>query len=466
MKKLFAALMILSFLVPVGFADTNSLAAASTNSPATPAVKSSPPATPARSGRSSRLGRSARRASALNVLDFGAKGDGVTKDTEAIQKALDACAQKGGGLVYFPDGIYLTGSIVLHSKTKIEFGARANLLGSPDIADYPVVNVRWEGEFREGHRALISATDATDIAITNGAIFGPPLPLGKLRDPRGPALIELTSCTNTVLTGFTTQYQQLWSIHLLFCKDLTARNLTIRTVNANGDGMDVDSCDGVTIERCDIDTGDDAISLKSGRGLAAQSLNRPTENILIRDCRLNSSIYAALGIGTEISGGVRNVKIENCVISGRQNAIFIKSRAGRGGYMENISGTNLTVLKSPTFIGFDLVTKGIQATDPVTNGVAKWTRVQNLNFQNVHVQDVAQLILAVATNMPAARPVDGFTLKDISGNCKKAINIANMTNVNFSDLHLTGFTGKFITATNAYGRGLDYSPKRRKWWFW
>ena len=290
--------------------------------------------------------------------------------------------------------------------------------------------------------------------------------LGKLRDPRGPAVIELTSCTNTVLTGFTTQYQQLWSIHLLFCKNLTARNLTIRTVSANGDGMDVDSCNGVTIERCDIDTGDDAISLKSGRGLAAQTLNRPTENIVIRDCRLNSSIYAALGIGTEISGGVRNVKLENCVISGRQNAIFIKSRNGRGGYLENLSGTNLTVLKSPTFIGFDLTTKGIQATDPVPGGVAQWTRVHNVSFQKVRVQDVAQLVVALATNMPAACPVDGFTLADISGTCKKAITIADMTNVDFSGIRITGFSGKFITATNTYGRGLDYSAMRRKWWLW
>jgi polygalacturonase len=388
----------------------------------------------------------------LNVLDFGAKGDGVTKDTAAIQKALDACGDNGGGTVLIPEGIFLTGSVMLHPNTTLQLSSRANLLGSPDIDDYPLENVRWEGEFREGHRALICATNAANVTITGGAIFGPPLPLGKLRSPRGPVLIELTGCTNALLENFTTQYQQLWSIHVLFCKNLTARNLTIRTVSSNGDGIDVDSCDGVLIDRCDINTGDDAISLKSGRGLAAQNLSRPTQNVIIRNCRLQSSIFAALGIGTEMSGGIRHVKVQDCVISGRQNAIFIKSREGRGGYMEDISGENLTVLKSPTFVCIDLLKKGIQATDPVPGDVEKWPHVQNLSFKNITVQDVADLV--DANNIPPARPVDGLTLTDISGTCSHAILLANMTNVVLSSIHVTGFTGPLVTADNVKGTGL------------
>ena len=390
---------------------------------------------------------------ALNVLDFGAKGDGVTKDTAAIQKALDNCAASGGGTVLLPEGVFLTGSLTLGANTTLQLASRANLLGSPDIADYPVINVRWEGEFREGHRALISATNAANVTITGGAIFGPPLPLGKLRNPRGPVLIELTGCTNALLENFTTQYQQLWSIHLLFCKNLTARSLTLRSVNANGDGIDVESCDGVLIEKCDINTGDDAIALKSGRGLAAQNLNRPTENVIIRDCRLQSSIYAGLALGTEMSGGIRNVKIQNCVISGKQNAIFIKSRDGRGGYMENISGENLTILKSPTFIGIDLVKKGIQATDPVPGDVEKWPRVKNISFKGVRVQGVADLV--DGKNVPPARPIDGFTLTDIAGTCTHAITLANMTNVNLSKIRVTGFEGALVTVQNVQGKGLD-----------
>ena len=391
---------------------------------------------------------------ALNVLDFGAKGDGATKDTAAIQKALNTCTAAGGGTVLLPEGVFLTGSLVVGANTTLQLSSRANVLGSPDIADYPVVNVRWEGEFHEGHRALISASNAPNIILTGtGAIIGPPPGLSRLRNPRGPVLIELNGCTNAVLENFTTQYQQLWSVHLVFCKNFTAHDLTIRSVGVNGDGIDVDSCDGVTIEHCDVNAGDDAISLKSGRGLAAQNLARPTQNIVIRDCRLHSSIYAALGIGTEMSGGIRDVKLENCVISGHQNAIFIKSRDGRGGYMENIFGQNLTVLKSPTFIGIDLISKGIQATDPVPGDVKKWPRVHNISFKNVRVQDVAKLV--VGKNVPAERPLEGFTLANISGTCAHGINLANMTNVNLSAIHVTGFESPLVSTENVQGTGLE-----------
>jgi len=393
---------------------------------------------------------------ALDVRDFGAKGDGTTKDTAAIQKALDTCAAAGGGSVLVSNGTFLTGSLVIGANTALEIAAPASLAGSADIADYPLVNIRWEGEFREGHRALISASNAANITLTGGgAIIGPDAALSRLRNPRGPVLIELTGCTNAVLENFTTQYQNLWSIHPLFCKNFTARGLTIRSVGANGDGIDVDSCDGVTIGHCDINTGDDAISLKSGRGLAAQNLARPTQNVTIRDCQLHSSIYAALGLGTEMSGGIRNVKLENCVVSGKQNAIFIKSRGGRGGFMENISGENLTVLKSPTFIGIDLLSKGIQATDPVPGDVDQWPRVQDISFKNVRVQDVATLV--AGKNVPAGRPVAGFALADISGTCAHGIALANMTNVKLSGIRVTGFAGPLISTENVKGTGLELS---------
>jgi ketosteroid isomerase-like protein len=154
-------------------------------------------------------------------------------------------------------------------------------VGSPDIEDYPLVRVRWEGEYAQGHRALISAERADHIAIKGrGYIYGPPLSVSRLRNPRGPALIELSECKDVTLEGFTTQYQQLWSIHSVLCQKLVASNLTIRSVSFNGDGIDIDSCQDVLIEHCNIDTGDDAIALKSG------DLSKTLERLLGRPPRI------------------------------------------------------------------------------------------------------------------------------------------------------------------------------------
>jgi polygalacturonase len=394
----------------------------------------------------------------LDARDFGALGDGRTKDTDAIQKALDACAKAGGGTVVVPRGVYLIGSIVMGANTTLQLERGANLTGSPETNDYPIVRIRWEGEFAEGHRALISAQNADHVAILGpGSIFGPPLSVSRLRNPRGPALIELADCTNVLLEDFSTQYQQLWSIHPVCCQKFIARNLTIRSINVNADGIDVDSCQDVLIERCNIDTGDDAISLKSGRGMEAVRLGRPTQDVVIKDCSLISSIYAGLGIGTEMSGGIRNVRLENCFISGHQNGIFIKSRDGRGGFMENITGEDLIIHNSPTFLGIDLLKKGIRGNEPVSGEVERWARVKDLSFKNIRVHNVAELV--AGHNIPSERPLDGLTLAGITGNCGKGLDLANMVNVRLSGINVTGFDGPLITTNNVQGSGLD-KPER------
>jgi hypothetical protein len=126
--------------------------------------------------------------------------------------------------------------------------------------------------------------------------------------------------------------------------------------------------------------------------------------------------------------------------------------------MENISGENLTVLKSPTFIGIDLLKKGIQATDPVPGDVEKWPLVKNISFKNIRVQDVAELV--AGKNIPAARPMDGFTLANISGTCARGISLANTTNANFSALNVTGFSGALVTTENVTGTGLENSAAK------
>ena len=391
--------------------------------------------------------------SEFNVRDFGAKGDGLAKDTAALQKALDACAV-GGGTVVVPAGDYLTGSLVLGANTTLRLETRANLTGSADIADYPLVRVRWEGEFAQGHRALLSAENADHLTITGaGTITGPPSDLSRLRNPRGPALIEIAGAKNVLLENFSTHYQGLWSLHLLFCQNFTARNLTIRSANVNGDGMDVDSCSDVLIEHCDINAGDDAISLKSGRSQAAANLARPTQDVIIRDCTLTSSQFAAVGIGSEMSGGIRRVRLENCTLAGHQNGIFFKSRDGRGGFIEDVTGENLIVNHSPTFVAINLLNKGIQASDPVRGDVDQWALLQNITFKNIRVNDVAQLI--AAANIPPQKPARNLSFANLTGTCGKGITLANVVDANLSAINVTGFQGPLLTKQNVTGTGLD-----------
>lgn len=402
---------------------------------------------------SSSNGRTDRGVGRFDVCAFGAKGDGKTKDTAAFQKALNTCAATGGGTVYVTNGVYLIGSIVIGSNTTLRVENRASLMGSPDPADYPIIQVRWEGEFRKGHRALIYAENAKHVAIAGrGIIYGPPISVSRLRDPRGPALIEFSECEDILLDGFTTLYQQLWSIHPVLCKKIVARNLTIRTVSFNGDGLDVDSCSDVLIEHCNVDTGDDAVVLKSGRGASAAELGRPTENVVILDCTLSSSLFAGFGIGTELSGGIRNVRLEDCTISGRQNAIFFKSRDGRGAFIENFVGKNLTVQNSPTFLGIDLIKKGIQASDPIPGHIEQWTRMSNVLFEDVRVNNVTDLVLA--RDIPAARPVNGLTFSNVRGTCEHGFTLANMTNVVLTNINVTGYRGPLVTTQNVSGSGL------------
>src|ERR1041385_5644058 len=279
------------------------------------------------------------RASTFDVRAFGATGDGTNKDTAAFQQSLDACASAKGGTVFVPAGNYLIGSLQLKSNTTLRFAKGATLLGSPDLNDYPVIDVRWEGRWVKGHRALLSASNATHVAVIGpGRIRGNPDLVGR-QMPRRPVLIEVISCSDVRLEDFSTEHRNMWSIHPTYCDHVVARRLTIRSSGGNGDGIDIDSCKHVRIEHCDISTGDDCIAIKSGRGMEGYRAARTTEDVLIADCTLADSIFACIGIGSETSGGIRNVRIEHCKFTHAQTfAIYIKSRPARGAFIEDIEG--------------------------------------------------------------------------------------------------------------------------------
>lgn len=392
----------------------------------------------------------------FNVRDFGAVGDGVTKDTAALQKALDACSEAGGGEVVVPLGKYLTGSIDLKSRTTLRLEKEATLVGSPDLADYPIVKARWEGRWIDAHRALVSATKAHYVTVLGPGVIAGDQTIGNGRmRPRRPCVVEMIDCREVRLEGFTATQRGMWTIHPTYCENVVVRNLTIRSTAGNSDGVDIDSCRNVLIEGCDIVSGDDCIAIKSGRGMEGVREGRPTENVLVRDCVFSDTLYACVGIGSETSGGIRNVRIERCkFLHAATHAIYIKSRPGRGAFIEDISFDDLDVAVAPRgLLRINLLYSGKQDAEwvPGDDGIPA---AKNFRFSNIRV-DCGMLI--EATSVSPTKPIDGVSFVNIRGTATQGIALANLRNVELRGIDVRGITGPALTVDNVTGSGLDHA---------
>jgi len=389
----------------------------------------------------------------FNVRESGAVGDGKTKDTAAIQAALDRCAAAGGGTVVVPAGDYLTGSLDVKSHTTLRVEKDATLVGSPDLDDYPIVKARWEGHWIDAHRALVSAHQANHIAIIGPGTIAGDLTLGNRQMPRRPCVIEPIECQDIRLEGFTAKQKRMWTIHPTYCEDVVVKNVTIRSIGGNSDGVDVDSCKHVVIEGCDIESGDDCIAIKSGRGMEAVREGRPTEDVRINDCTFSDNIFACIGVGSETSGGIRGVHIEHCTFKlAKTYAIYIKSRPGRGAYIEDVSGNDLDVQTGTNgFLRINLLNSGLEDSEPVL-GDAGIPTAKNYRFSNVRV-NCGTLVNAAAIS--PVKPLSGLSLVNITGSCTKGITLANITGAELRGIQVTGFSGPLLGTNNVSGVGLD-----------
>ena len=309
-------------------------------------------------------------AHAVSVLDFGAVGDGRTLCTTAVQAAINACADAGGGKVFVPPGKYLTGPIFLKSNLEFEILAGATLLGSTNLADYPTIHGWWEGLERTIYASLVTGIDLENVAITGrgildgqGAVWlekwgqteelrrklgivgrepenppGSPLPW-----PR-PRMINLYRSRRVVISGLTIQSSPSWTVHPVMCEDVGIEGLTILNPRDswNTDGIDPESCRNVRISGCYISTGDDCIMIKSGYKYIPGKAFPPSENIVVTNCVFNDG-GCGVGIGSETAGGVRNVAISNCACEGTTCGLYFRTARGRGNVVENISSVNVVM---------------------------------------------------------------------------------------------------------------------------
>ena len=395
----------------------------------------------------------------LNVRDYGATGDGKTKDTEALQLTVDRCAVLGGGEVAIPAGDYLSGALVLRSNVALRLEDGASLLGSGDMADYPLTQVRWEGRWIKGYSALISAEDSASIGISGpGKIAGSSAIRGRVERATGlrlPALMEFTNCRNVVVDNCSVSQAGMWAIHPVYCENATFMNMTI---DSGADGIDVDSCRHVTIDGCSFSTRDDCISLKSGRGEEGYTINRPCEDVRISNCTFADAYFACIGIGSETSAGIRDVHIEHCKCThARTHAIYIKSRPGRGAFIEDIFVNDFDAAGAQQgFLRLNTLNSGKQDEFPVPGDEGIPT-VRNFQFTNIHVTDMPVLVAGLETH--PRKPLIGFTLTNVTGTCTKGIELANVKNAVIRNVRVTGFSGPLLSIANVTGTGIAGAAK-------
>lgn len=361
----------------------------------------------------------------FNILDYGAIGDGHTLNTAAIQAAINTCSRLGGGTVYVPAGLYVTGSIALKSHITLHLDAGATLAGSQDKSDYPITSGRWEGIDQKTHAPLIGGSNLSHIAIVGrgtidgqGAYWWQMFRADPLQYPR-PRLIGFTDCTNVLITGITLTNSPSWTVNPVRCDNVTLSGLTVLNPadSPNTDGLNPDSCRNVRISDCHIDVGDDCITIKSGKEDAGRDHLLPCENITITNCTMAHG-HGGVVIGSEMSGGIKNVVISNCVFTGTDRGIRIKSRRGRGGVVEDIQATNIIMDKvlCPFVInlyyepGPSASKKILDKTPyPVTEDTPQVRRIHLTNISARDVQYAAAFIYGLAE-----MPVEDISLNHIS----------------------------------------------------
>ncbi|MFT3825378.1 MAG: glycoside hydrolase family 28 protein [Chitinophagaceae bacterium] len=338
----------------------------------------------------------------IKITAFGAKADGVTLNTKSINDAIVASSKKGGGVVVVPAGLWLTGPIVLKSNVNLHLQKNAVLQFSEDFNQYPLVKGNWEGLPQMRNQSPLSAENQENIAITGfgiidgagdawrqvkkdkltesqwkrlvasggivsadnrtwypseknfkgsqlknpGAISADKAPefYDSIKDFLRPNMVVLANCKKILLEGVTFQNSPAWCIHPLLCENLTVRNAYVKNpwYAQNGDGIDVESCKKVLIENSTFDVGDDGICIKSGRDEEGRKRNVPTEDVIVRNC----VVYHAHGgfvIGSEMSGGVKNMYVSDCSFIGTDIGLRFKTTRGRGGVVEKVYINNINM---------------------------------------------------------------------------------------------------------------------------
>jgi len=413
-----------------------------------------------------------------DVTNYGGVADGTTDNTAAFAAAIADCSSKGGGRVVASGGTFFTGPIELVSNINLYVDTGATIKFSTDPTKYlpnGPVEVSWESSLLYNYQPLIWAHDATNVAITgSGTIDGNAtmndwyawaskqtadqtalrtqnangVPIAQRIYGTGhylrPSLIEFMNCTNVLFDSFTAKNSPFWTIHPVFCTNVTATNFTSLGSVGNTDGFDPESCTDVLIKNATIQVGDDAIAIKAGRDRDGWTYYKTTQNIVIQNCTLTAK-EGGVAMGSEESAGIRNVYVEDTTFSNAagdlQYVLYIKAAITRGGFIEDIYARRLTVATVNQF----LYMTGHYVSG-ATIGPTKYATFSNINVDTATVTRTTSSPFLVAGADTTALAT--------------GINLSNITITTSPSPALAGGSGHYsgLTVSNVMANGVAFNP--------
>jgi DNA sulfur modification protein DndE len=437
----------------------------------------------------------------VSIVDFGAVPDGKTLNTAAINQAITTLAGKVGGRVNFPPGMWLTGPIALQNNIELHLEAGCLVQFKPEFDLYPPLDIDMKGRKQTVTTSPIHGENLENIAITGHGVFdgagdfwrpmkkvkstdsewkqllaqtnsvhddktGMWWPSAEARAIHRMPLLKLSNCKKILLEGVTFQNSPSWNLNPMLCEDVTIRNISEQNAwNAqNGDGLDMDHCRNVIVRGSRFDAGDDGICLKSGADAEGRRVAVPTENILIEDC----VVYRAHGgvtIGSEMSSGVRNVRVNHCLFMGTDEGLRFKSRRGRGGVVEKIYVSNVEMTEIATdAIGFSMFYESSKPPSADSDGAApaesKSPKADEgtPQFRDIYISDLICRGAAQAVTLQGLpeMPIRGIHLRNISINADRGITCTDAQDISFENVEINNRFGPVVNLVNARDVNFDH----------
>jgi polygalacturonase len=394
----------------------------------------------------------------LDVRSYGGMGDGLTLNTEAFRQAIKACHEEGGGVVCIPQGTWLTGPIHLRSDVNLRLEKGALVCFGTRFADYlPVVFTRWEGVECYNYSPLIYARDCENVAVSGEGVLdgqgpawwhwkgqqqaaartlydaefeGVPVEqriFGTEEAALRPQFLQTVHCRNVLVEGVTFVNGPMWTVHPVYCENVHVRGISVQSEGPNTDGLNPDSCRNVLVEGCSFHTGDDCIAVNSGMNEDGRRVARPCENIVIRDCAMSEG-HGAVAIGSGMSGGVRNVYVHDCRVTGGDQGIRLKSMRGRGGFVDNVHFQNIHMA-------------GLRQEAIVLNMFYGSSTAASRSdvppaFRNIHIRNVTceSAGVAVAIRGLPEQPIERVVLEDLRLNAVEGIRCQDADDLTFNNV--------------------------------